>query len=120
MIHLLLVMTGGALGAASRYGVSFLLPKTGWTTTTVNIVGSFVAVWIFTQLSKTGNSTHLFAITGFFGAFTTYSAFSIDTMQLLHNHKSSMSSICAFVLLNVLGSLSAAFLAWKFFAKASI
>ena len=120
MTQLLLVMGGGALGAACRYGVNLLVPKGNWasSTTVVNILGSFCAVWVFTHFSKTESQVPLFAITGFMGAFTTYSAFSLETMQMLHGQKHSMTQICVFVLLNVLGSLFAAFIAWKLFVKA--
>ena len=114
MSHFLLVMGGGALGAASRYGLGLLLPKPGWSTSLVNILGSFLAVWIVSQFSK-NQPAALFALTGFCGAFTTYSTFSLETMNMLHSREHSMTGICAYVLVNLLGSLIAAFVAWKLF-----
>jgi len=117
MTHLLLVMAGGALGAAGRYSLSWVLPKDLWSVSTVNILGSFLAVYLFTYVlqGEANSNARFFAITGFLGAFTTFSAFSLESMNLLQENKHSL--LLAYVLLNVVGSLGAAFLAWKLFAN---
>jgi len=115
MAQFLLVMAGGALGAAGRFGISRVLPKAFWSVTSVNILGSFLAIWLFTSLlqGEVNSNARFFTITGFLGAFTTFSAFSLESMTLLQENKYGL--LVAYVFLNVMGSLAAAFIAWKLF-----
>lgn len=78
----------GALGAVARYAISHCPPYFGLPmgTIVVNIFGSFAlgfATSIFVSLPvpswvKIGIST------GFLGAFTTFSTFSVDNAKLIH------------------------------------
>lgn len=94
MMNFLLVMTGGALGSALRYGVALALsPATsGFPTSTiiVNIVGSFVLGFIVgtvgTPLEIHPTMRTLLG-TGLCGGFTTYSAFSVETALLIEQEK---------------------------------
>jgi len=117
MTQFLLVMGGGALGAAGRYGLSLLMPaKSFWPVSTVNILGSFLAVWLISSVFKGEDQINmrLLVITGFLGAFTTFSAFSVESINLLQDNKHSL--LLAYISINVIGSLCAALLAWKIFA----
>ena len=93
MSTLFTIGCGGFLGAISRYLVS------GWIytlfgtdmpygTLTVNIVGSFL-LGIVAQLIIAGNflsaSASSFIGIGFLGAFTTFSTFSVQTLELLES-----------------------------------
>lgn len=61
------------LGLSSLYGVLF-----------VNVLGSFIAgFFIGLPESMQGSYLKYFMITGFLGALTTFSAFSLDNMGLL-------------------------------------
>jgi|SanBayMetagenome_1026888.scaffolds.fasta_scaffold86855_2 CrcB protein len=89
MIHLLLVMAGGAAGSALRYGVSAALSAVPslfpWSTILVNIVGSFVLGFVSgsvgTPLELQPNTRMLLG-TGLCGGFTTYSAFAVESVVL--------------------------------------
>ncbi len=93
MSTLLTIGCGGFLGAISRYLVSelvYTLFGTGmpYGTLTVNIVGSFL-LGIMAQLALAGNflattTSPLLGI-GFLGAFTTFSTFSVQTLELLES-----------------------------------
>jgi CrcB protein len=75
------VATGGALGATSRYTVGRLLGAYPgrYATLLVNVVGSFaLGVVVFGGLESTAA---LFFGTGFCGAFTTFSSFSVQTVD---------------------------------------
>lgn len=75
---LLLVALGAAVGAPVRYVTAHLLDETlPWGTILVNVVGSFL-LGAFSGLAMTGE-TLAFWGTGFCGALTTYSAFSVHT-----------------------------------------
>ena len=85
---LLLVMFGGSLGAASRYGVNLLTVKlwgTGfpWGTLMVNLAGCFLIGLIFALADRVRLLTpdmRLFLITGYLGALTTFSSFALETV----------------------------------------
>jgi CrcB protein len=85
----LAVAIGGALGSVTRYGVALLLPATAgrfpWATFCVNLVGSFligVAFVLIVQKHTFVPELRLWLMTGFLGGFTTFSSFSLETLQL--------------------------------------
>ncbi|UVI27881.1 fluoride efflux transporter CrcB [Paenibacillus spongiae] len=80
----------GALGAAARYGVNLLLPYSSssswpWATFVCNIAGSFVLGAVFAAFARSVLSEFWREAvgTGFIGAFTTFSSFSMETVQML-------------------------------------
>ncbi len=89
MSNILAVALGGACGAVLRYLVvgAAGLAGVSWPAGTliVNVAGSFlvgflVAFWTLTGIGP--GTTRLLFQTGMLGAFTTFSAFSLDTMGL--------------------------------------
>ena len=88
MTRFLIVAAGGALGAVARYGVGRLLPAGGWpwATLTVNVAGGLLmgllAGWLAFRGGVHGESIRLFAAVGVLGGFTTFSAFSLETLAL--------------------------------------
>lgn len=90
----LFVALGGALGSMGRYAVSGLV-ATGfgetfpWGTLVVNVVGSFIIGFFATLTAPdgrffVGGTTRQFVMTGFCGGFTTFSSFSLQTMNLMN------------------------------------
>lgn len=86
---ILLVMVGGSLGAVSRYGVSLLAAKLWgtqfpWGTLVVNLTGCFLIGLIFALADRARLLTpdvRLLLITGYLGALTTFSSFSLETVN---------------------------------------
>ena len=79
---------GGAIGSLTRYliGVFLQNTKSGFPLSTflVNVIGSFAIGIIFYILKDTNNENlKAFIIIGFLGGFTTFSAFSIDVLNLI-------------------------------------
>jgi CrcB protein len=92
----MLIAIGGALGTLCRYGLSeSMLPVSRnlpWGTIVINIVGSFVIGFFGTMTLATGKfpvseNMRLFVMVGLCGGFTTFSAFSLQTLDLIRgNH----------------------------------
>ena len=86
----LAVAFGGAIGAILRWWigifVSYLQAPVYWGTLAVNIVGSFLVglflMW-FQAKSPIGDLLRTGILIGLLGGFTTYSAFSMETINLL-------------------------------------
>lgn len=84
-----LVALGGAIGASLRYlaglGVVRLLGHHDFPMAiiTVNVIGSFL-MGVFVVAAAQRGLTHLgpFVMTGLLGGFTTFSAFSLETVTL--------------------------------------
>ena len=96
------VAIGGAMGALSRYGVYQAVDSTfPLATFIVNIVGCCLASFLMFRwgIDAEGPLKTL-VFTGFFGAFTTMSTFSIDTINLLT--EKLFGQACANILMNSL------------------
>jgi CrcB protein len=81
MSDLLLVGAGGVLGAVARYGVGRLLSGRTRDTLAVNVLGSFALGGLLAGLADGTALLTLFG-TGFCGAFTTFSSFAVETVEL--------------------------------------
>jgi len=86
MQNLLLVATGGAIGASLRHLVNMAAMRAfgtafPWGTLGINIVGCLAMglfVGILARGTDASNGLRLFVATGILGGFTTFSAFSLD------------------------------------------
>ena len=90
----LILAAGGALGTLARYGLSLLtLPISQgvpWGTVLINILGSFLIGGFGTLTLASGRmplpeEARLFVMVGFCGGFTTFSSFSLQTLDLLRS-----------------------------------
>jgi len=90
----LFVALGGAIGSVARYGISLAaLPISRtlpWGTIIINVAGSLV-IGFFGTLTLTGGkypvseNVRLFVMVGLCGGFTTFSAFSLQTLDLIRD-----------------------------------
>lgn len=89
MLNVLLVALGGGLGAAGRYGVSLAMPlKPGewpWATFVINVIGSLLIGMLAGWLARNpdGEQWRLFLGVGVLGGFTTFSAYSLETLRMI-------------------------------------
>jgi CrcB protein len=88
----LIVMLGGALGTLARYLIGLaavpISQDLPWGTIIINIVGSFIIGFVGTLTVAHGrfpasDNLRLFVMVGICGGFTTFSAFSLQTLDLL-------------------------------------
>ncbi|MBQ5902882.1 MAG: CrcB family protein [Alistipes sp.] len=91
---LLLVALGGALGSMARYGLSLmasLLSVSGlWATLTANGLGSLLIGMSFALLK---GDAYLLAAVGFCGGFTTFSTFSLQSVELLQSGQEGLAAL---------------------------
>lgn len=107
------IALGGALGALGRYFLSswvysksdFIFP---WGTFVVNILGCFILglvyIWGTEKLIMSSNMRAFLAI-GLLGAFTTFSTFSLETINIIKEGEIRIA------LLNTVGSVVVGLLA---------
>jgi CrcB protein len=114
MNSILYVMSGGAMGAAMRYGLSRAIPVSAggwpWPTFIVNISGGFLMGMLATWLLRNGSSTEplrLFMGVGILGGFTTFSAFSLEMAAMVQ--RGHMGAAAGYAGASVLLALGATF-----------
>ena len=88
---LLLIGSGGFAGSILRYVISMgvqnkFLSSFPYGTLSVNVIGSFLigVVYALVERGNLSPETRIFLATGLLGGFTTFSAFSLDALNLLH------------------------------------
>ncbi len=95
MLMYLWVAIGGALGSVARYGLNGLISHLfgesfPWGTMVINVTGSF-AIGFFATLTGTDGrifapaSVRTFFMIGVCGGYTTFSSFSLQTLNLLND-----------------------------------
>lgn len=122
-MNLIYIFLGGGLGAISRFGLSSGIQSLAENTRlhrfpigifACNILGSFLIGCLFGYIASRNNEhpawLHPVAVTGFLGAFTTFSTFALDTNKLFaHSPALAILNIAA----SILGSLVAVWLGFK-------
>jgi CrcB protein len=104
----LAIATGGAMGALMRYWISngvHALAGRGFPygTMTVNVLGSLLMGFLYIYLLDrvmAGPALRAFMLIGVLGAFTTFSTFSLETLNLLESgyvHKAILNVIASVV-----------------------
>ncbi len=118
-MKVLLVMLGGFLGSISRFwlGTISFENYTGFPlgTLIVNLIGSLILGWIAAALKENRPRLYLLFGTGFLGGFTTFSAFSIETLNLLE--EGNMVMALTYVLVTLFFGI---FLSWIGFSLANL
>nr|WP_243450115.1 fluoride efflux transporter CrcB [Neobacillus terrae] len=115
LLRYFLVGLAGIIGALLRYLISFYSPH-WWVydfpmaTFLINMLGCFILGWFTTFLPKI-KSLHPYLITalgtGMIGSFTTFSTFSVETVDLITDSKWGIAIL--YVLVSLWGGL---FFSW--------
>jgi fluoride exporter len=111
MLQMLLVMAGGAIGAGLRYQVGRLAlaqygPQFPWGTLFVNLGGGLLMGLLAGTLARhqAGTNLGLFLGVGVLGGFTTFSAFSLDTFNMIE--RGALGVAASYVGASVIGSIA--------------
>jgi fluoride exporter len=102
------VMAGGAIGAGLRYLTGTLLfARAPYGTLAVNLIGGFAMGLLAALILKgvANEPARLFIGVGILGGFTTFSAFSLDSWQMLERGQWGAAGLYALV--SVVGSILA-------------
>jgi CrcB protein len=109
------VAVGGALGSMARFWLAAFVaeimgPQFPWGTILINILGSFVIGFFATFTGPGGRfvasfDTRAFVMVGICGGFTTFSAFSLQTLDLIRDNRWGQAS--ANILISVIVCLLA-------------
>lgn len=102
------LIAGGFLGTVLRYELGRLIPSTGpfpLATVLINLVGCLFLGWFFTVAAnwKIRPDVRIGLGTGFTGAFTTFSTFSVETVGALNANHSGIA--LAYLLISIVGGL---------------
>lgn len=107
-MYFLYVGIFGALGGMCRYAFNLWLSGGSfpYATLVVNLIGCFLLAFLMQFLAEKSRISLVILNgigTGFIGAFTTFSAFSVDTIQLLQ--KGQFLLAMSYVLASLIGGL---------------
>lgn len=116
LANLLLVAVGGAGGSLLRYGLQKTLNSVyPISTLAANLIGCLLVGVFWGWLDKHAPGSEkmrLLLMTGFCGGFTTFSAFSQETILLMQGER--FTALIFYTLLSVAGGLMATFAGYKF------
>ncbi|HBL37778.1 MAG TPA: fluoride efflux transporter CrcB [Flavobacteriales bacterium] len=127
-MNALAVFIGGGLGSLARYGVGWGVTLVGWTTPIGTLISNVLATALLLLiLGQAANTTEtlspkhqaMFALLtiGFCGAFSTFSTFAADTIQLFQSQGWAWAT--ANILSNLILCMAAGYWAWTLAASTS-
>ena len=120
MLNVLSICLGASLGALARWRLGLWLSPGGllpWGTLVANLAGGYLiglCVGVFQALPHIDPVWRLALISGFLGAFTTFSSFSSEVVAMLQQQRYLLAlgtvalHLCGSLLMTVLGLQSAA------------
>ncbi|MGI8646973.1 MAG: fluoride efflux transporter CrcB [Mycobacteriales bacterium] len=112
-----MVAVGGAVGALARYGISEWFPSTEpgfpWATFWINVSGCALIGALLVLIDEVYAAPHSLwrpaLATGVLGGYTTFSTYSVETMQLLRGGHIAMG--VGYAIATVITALAALYLA---------
>lgn len=105
--QIILLSSGASIGAVLRYFIVVMFKSSAFpmATLVVNLAGCFMIGFIWGVFSNSiSEDIKLFLMVGFLGAFTTFSAYGLDIVNLLNQHHLK-SFLIYFLISNVIGVL---------------
>jgi CrcB protein len=113
MLSVIAICIGACLGALSRWQLGLWLNPSSsdndifpWGTLAANLIGGYLiglCVGVFQNMPQLAPEVRLLCITGFLGALTTFSTFSVEVVSMLQQGRIVLALLTAGV--HLLGSL---------------
>lgn len=103
------IACAGGLGALSRYMLSIWLSRLPWRSSIpipillINLAGAFLLGFVQAHLQADFESVGLILTTGFLGAFTTFSTFSMESIELFMQKR--WQSLLIYLSVSIIGCL---------------
>lgn len=104
----------GALGAMARYSLGIFVVSESvfpFSTFMVNMVGCYVLAFIASRTLPFSNNLKTAIGSGFLGAFTTFSAFSMDAVRMVEVGKIGLAIL--YITLSIAGGIILSNIGWK-------
>ena len=114
VLNILFVMIGGFIGAILRFLTGeWLYSNQGFPfgTLTVNLLGCMVLGGLFACCKKRYQKVYLFIGTGIVGSFTTFSTFSVETLNLIIDQQYLLA--ITYISISIAGGLGLTFLCYR-------
>lgn len=109
MLQVVLIVLGGGLGTLLRWGMNGAASRMfdasfPWGTLIVNLIGSFIIgfLWDFSDRLAVSTNLKIFLFIGLLGAFTTFSAYSFETITMFKSGQVKLALLNIFFS-NILG-----------------
>jgi len=109
------IAAGGAVGSVARYALGAAVQQRAggvlpWGTLLINVTGSLLLGFVmqyFSESAALSSETRALLTTGFLGGYTTFSAFSYETVRLLEdgNYRGAALYASASVLLSLVATI---------------
>ena len=102
MRDILLVFIGGGIGSSLRLLINWIIPSSQfpYSTLIVNLIGSFLIGFIVSYMIHENilkSDYYYFSIIGICGGLTTFSAFSIENLNMLKSNDITTSVFYIFI-----------------------
>lgn len=104
----------GALGAMARYLVSiFMVNDSGFpfSTLLVNLIGCYALAFSMSRTLPISSKTKTALGAGFLGSFTTFSAFSVETIAMIEDGQIGIAIL--YITLSIVGGILMSNIGWK-------
>lgn len=105
----------GALGAITRYLIGVMMISESvfpFATLLVNLTGCYALAFITSRSLPISKKLKSAIGTGFIGSFTTFSAFSVETITMIDDGQIGLAVL--YIILSVVGGIIMSNLGWKY------
>lgn len=114
--NILLAGLGGSIGTMLRFASShfFRTPRFPFATLSINVIGSLIIGVVFGLAVRDSNfdsNWKVFLASGICGGFTTFSAFSLENLQMLQQGKYFL--LLVYILSSIIAGIFAAWIGYK-------